>query len=304
MGLPRRRLEQPLISHKSLAAVVLFALGCTARASGGGGGALFDTDAGAGGTDVLTPGVDVVTPGVDAVIPGVDAVTPAATCDTLCARLTGVAGCTPTSVAACVTGCQQITAAPPACQLAAASLRACASTAMVNCAAPGLPFTGCDAQLSAWGACLGGAPTDSGVVPAPDVVTPGDPCASATSCAACASRSACGWCDDRCSMGTSDGPVGRTCQRSNWAWTSGACTTPITDSGINNPLISGACQSCALTTCRAAATRCLGDTICQQCLLSALTPNCRANPNVAAVIACACADCRGTCGAECASLGL
>ena len=85
------------------AAVVLFALGCTARASGGGGGALLDTDAGNGGTDVVSPGVDVVIPGVDVVIPG-------GTCDTLCARLTGVAGCTPSSVAACVSGCDVLAA--------------------------------------------------------------------------------------------------------------------------------------------------------------------------------------------------
>jgi hypothetical protein len=279
------------------AAVVLFALGCTARASGGGGGPLLDTDAGNGGTDVVAPGVDVVTPGVDAV-------TPVATCDTLCARLTGVAGCTPSSVAACVAGCQQLAMASPTCQLAAAALRACVSTAAVSCSAPGLPFAGCDAQLSAYGACLGGGVIDSGVVPATDVVTPGDPCATATTCAACASRSACGWCDDRCSAGTSAGPVGRTCQRNNWVWTSGACANPVIDSGINNPLISGACQTCALTTCMAATAQCLSDAICQQCLLSAITPNCRANPNVAALITCACRDCRGTCGVECASLGL
>lgn len=292
-----------MILRQPLAAVVLFALGCTARASGG-GGPLPDTDAGVSGNDVVSPGVDVVNPGVDVVNPGVDVIIPGATCDTLCARLSGVAGCTPSSVSACVTGCQQLSAAPSACQLAAASLRACVSTAMVNCASPGLPFAGCDAQLSAYGACLGGALTDSGVVPAQDVVTPSDPCATATTCAACASRASCGWCDDRCSTGTREGPVGRTCQRSTWAWTSGACTAPVTDSGINNPLISAMCQTCALSNCLDAATRCLADATCQQCLSSALTPTCRANPAVAAVISCACVGCRSACGVECASLGL
>lgn len=279
-----------MIPRKTLAAVVLIALGCTARASGGGGGPLPDTDAGASGNDVATPGVDAVTPG--------------ATCDTLCARLTGVAGCTPSSVAACVSGCQQLTSAPSACQLAAAALRACVSTAAVNCASSGLPFAGCDAQLSAYGACLGGALTDSGVSPAQDVVTPADPCVSATTCGACASRSSCGWCDDRCSLGTSEGPTGRTCQRSAWTWSASACAAPITDSGINNPLISSTCQACAVSDCLDEATRCLADTTCQQCLSSALTPSCRANPAVSALVACACVGCRGACGAECASLGL
>lgn len=278
-----------MIPRQPLAAVVLFALGCTARAS-----------TGAGGPQVA----DVVTPGEDVFTPGVDAGTSAATCDTLCARLTGVAGCTPSSVAACVSGCQQLTTAPPACQLAAAALRACVSTATVNCAAPGLPFAGCDAQLSAYGACLGGALTDSGVVPAQDVVTPADPCASATTCGACASRSSCGWCDDRCSLGTSEGPTGRTCQRSAWAWNTSACAAPITDSGINNPLISPMCQACAVTDCLDEATRCLADPTCQQCLSSALTPSCRENPAVSALVACACVGCRSACGAECASLGL
>lgn len=279
-----------MISPKTLAAVVLFALGCTARASGGGGGPLPDTDAGPGGNDVVTPAAD--------------AGAPAATCDALCARLTGVAGCTPSSVAACVSGCQQLTTAPPSCQLAAAALRACVSTATVSCASPGLPFAGCDAQLSAYGACLGSSIADSGVVPPQDVVTPDDPCVSATTCGACASRSSCGWCDDRCSLGTPAGPTGRSCQRTAWAWTTGACSTPITDSGINNPLISSTCQACAVTDCLDEATRCLADATCQQCLSSALTPTCRENPAVAALVSCACVGCRSACGVECASLGL
>jgi len=275
--------------RKILNTVVLFALGCTARAGGGTGGPL---------------GVDVVIPGVDVVTPGVDAGTPGATCDTLCARLTGVAGCTSTSVAACVSSCQQLSSSPPTCQLAAMGLRACLSTATVNCSSPSLPFAGCDAQVRAYGGCVVGTLTDGGVIPTQDVVIPDDPCASATTCGACASRSSCGWCDDRCSLGTSSGPAGRTCQRTPWAWTTGACSNPITDSRINNPLISPMCQACAASDCTDEAARCLADTSCRQCLSGALTPSCRENDAVIEVLTCACSSCSTECRTECASLGL
>ena len=54
----------------------------------------------------------------------------------------------------------------------------------------------------------------------------GDPCGSATDCAACTARSQCGWCASsrRCQAGTSSGPggTGASCA-AGWAWVTSAC---------------------------------------------------------------------------------
>lgn len=80
---------------------------------------------------------------------------------------------------------------------------------------------------------------------------------------------------------------------------------PPRDAGITNPLIAPECQSCAFTTCAAPVQACLADPTCLQCLSAGVTPACRTNPGVAAVIACACTGtCASPCRAGCESLGL
>jgi len=80
---------------------------------------------------------------------------------------------------------------------------------------------------------------------------------------------------------------------------------PPRDAGNTNPLIAPECQSCAFTTCMAPVQSCLSDPTCLQCLSAGVTPACRTNPGVAAVIACACTGtCASPCRAGCESLGL
>lgn len=285
-----------MTSMTRLATLLLLSLGCSARAGGntgfvgsadGGEG----VDAGAGG-------------GSDAggVVPD------GMRCAAVCARLQGAPGCNIDAYTSCVSGCESLRNAPAACQAASSAVLACASTATPNCASTVLPFQGCDAALSAYAMCLATAPRDAGTTTAVDVVAPGvdvvasDPCASATDCVACTERSSCGWCAGSCRVGTGSGPVSGSCGGDRWAWTTSMCSAPVTDSGITNPVISGACQTCAIGACSAEVPACLGDMACVQCLSGALTPSCRANPRVAALVACACNTCESACAAACVGL--
>ncbi len=84
---------------------------------------------------------------------------------------------------------------------------------------PNAPGGTCGSWAWYSGQCGGG--TDGGTP-----VDAGDPCSSATNCAACTGRSQCGWCPgaNRCAVGTSSGPNGTIPSCGSWAWLSSACT--------------------------------------------------------------------------------
>lgn len=263
---------------------LILGLGCTARAIGGGGGGGIGGDVDSG-----------------AVTGGDGGAGPVGDCATICARLQGAAGCTQDSLSGCMSGCQSLRSSPAQCQVAANAVLSCAAAAPPNCANPTLPFQGCDSSFMAYGACVVAGARDAGVTPGADVVG-ADPCASARDCAACTERSSCGWCAGRCWEGTSSGPRGGSCGGSPWAWTTSMCSAAPVDAGINNPLISGACQSCAFGACQSAVAACTSDKACVRCLTSGLTPSCQANSNVRAIVECACGSCASSCAAACEGL--
>lgn len=268
--------------------ILAIALGCSARAGVGGGGGGGDTDGGTSGVDVVRAGT--------------------ADCASLCNRLQGAAGCAPTAVSTCMASCQsQLSVA--GCEAAASALLTCASTATPSCAVGAFPFVGCTAQQNAYATCVVSlGRTDAGSTVGSDVVTVRDSggvdmCASMTDCASCTRASSCGWCAGRCWSGTSSGPSAGSCGGDRWAWTSNQCSAPTVDAGITNPRITPQCQSCATTACTPVLTSCLGDSMCLSCLMSSgLTPACRANTNVAAVIECACGGCAEACSEACTGL--